>query len=61
MIVVDRIEGKLHLSVFRASEAKHLLILKLLTLEVIYGTFRVKGAAFTNEVIYPLEVDEEIL
>ena len=32
MIVVDSIKGTLGLSVFRASEAKHLLMLKLLTL-----------------------------
>ena len=59
MIIVDSIEGKLALSAFHALEAKHLMILKLLTLKVIYGTFRVKGAVFTNEVIYRLEVGEE--
>ena len=58
MIIVDSIKGKLVLSVFHASEANHLLTLQLLTLQVIHGTFRVKGAAFANEVINALKVAE---
>ena len=46
------------LSAFDTAEAKHTLVLELLILSVIDGDYHVKEAAFANDMIDALDIDE---
>lgn len=47
------------LSVFDTPAARHALVLELLILAVVDGAFHVKEAAFANDLIDALEIDED--
>jgi len=49
----------LDLEVFDTNEAKHAAVLELLILSVIDGHYHVKEAAFANDIIDRLDIDED--